>query len=236
MQAIIAEPIIVREMQVITATNPKFQESNAYGRSANTVSTKSQRLSLGDLKDLRRVVDDIPLRLWAVAVIGFWERFTFWGLTAPWRTCSMPVSYTYACANGYTIENYMENARHFRNGAPGALGLGQSMATRIYCAFYLFYYITPLFFAWVSDARLGHFKTLSISIMSVLLEDMYSSLLTFHRFYVLGCGALAISSMDFSLDAGFGLPGLIIAMVLVGLGGGGFKMIMVPFIGILRRP
>lgn len=38
------------------------------------------------MKDLRRVVDDIPPRLWAVAIIGFWERFAFWGMTAPWRT------------------------------------------------------------------------------------------------------------------------------------------------------
>jgi POT family proton-dependent oligopeptide transporter len=34
-----------------------------------------------------------------------------------------------------------------------------------------------------------------------------------------------------ALDAGFGLPGLIIAMIFVALGGGGFKMLMVPFIG-----
>lgn len=39
------------------------------------------------------------------------------------------------------------------------------------------------------------------------------------------------SSFDKALDAGFGLPGLIIAMLLVALGGGGFKMLMVPFIG-----
>ena len=33
----------------------------------------------------RRVRDDVPWRLWLVAVIGFWERAAFWGLTAPWR-------------------------------------------------------------------------------------------------------------------------------------------------------
>lgn len=52
--------------------------------------TDSQTSSLEDLKHLRRVVDDIPGRLWAVAIIGFWERFAFWGLTAPWRTLQLP--------------------------------------------------------------------------------------------------------------------------------------------------
>ncbi|KAF2742836.1 PTR2-domain-containing protein [Sporormia fimetaria CBS 119925] len=151
--------------------------------------------SPADVKHLRRVPDDIPARLWAVAVIGFWERFTFWGLTAPWQ-------------------NYIENAREHKSGAPGALGLGQAMATRIYCGFYLLYYITPIAFAILSDTRLGRYKTLVLT--SIL--------------YLVGCGIIVASSADRALDAGLGLPGLIVAMVLVGLGGGGFKMIMVPFI------
>lgn len=51
---------------------------------------------------------------------------------------------------------------------PGALNLGQSMATRIYCAFYIFYYLTPIFFAIVSDTRLGRYATLNISVMLVI--------------------------------------------------------------------
>ena len=39
------------------------------------------------------------------------------------------------------------------------------------------------------------------------------------------------TSFERPLRAGLGLPGLLIAMVLVGLGGGGFKMLMVPFLG-----
>ena len=41
---------------------------------------------------------------------------------------------------------------------------------------------------------------------------------------------LLVSSIPPAVNAGFGLPGLVVAMVMVGLGGGGFKMIMVPFI------
>jgi hypothetical protein len=48
-------------------------------------STDSSLDSDGDFKGLRRVRDDVPWRLWAVAFVSFWERATFWGITAPWR-------------------------------------------------------------------------------------------------------------------------------------------------------
>jgi POT family proton-dependent oligopeptide transporter len=48
--------------------------------------------------------------------------------------------------------------------------------------------------------------------------------------YTLGCTALAVSSIPSQLDKGWGIPGLILAMVLIALGGGGFRAIMVPFI------
>lgn len=112
------------------------------------------------------------------------------------------------------LENYMQNARGNVNGAPGALGLGQEIATRIYCAFYLVYYTTPLLFAIISDTRLGRFNTLCVSVV----------------LYAIGCGVIMISSIDACLDAGLGVPGLAVGMVLVGLGGGGFKIIMIPFV------
>jgi len=58
----------------------------------------------------------------------------------------------------------MQNDLH-QKARPGALGLGQATATNIYYAFYLFYYITPLAAAVISDTRLGRYKTLCISSM-----------------------------------------------------------------------
>ncbi|KAJ4363370.1 peptide transporter ptr2 [Neocucurbitaria cava] len=97
---------------------------------------------------------------------------------------------------------------------PGALGLGQMNATRIYCAFYIFYYVTPLFVAPVADSRLGRYTTLVVSVIM----------------YCAGCTVLTVSSLPGILAKGWGLSGLILSMVLIGLGGGGFKAIMVPFI------
>lgn len=62
-------------------------------------------------------------------------------------------------------ENYMENARQGNTGAPGALGLGQSEATRIYCGFYIFYYVSTLLVATASDTLLGRYKTLCICVV-----------------------------------------------------------------------
>ena len=109
----------------------------------------------------------------------------------------------------------MQHPPHYNEGqTPGALGLGQSMATRLYCAFYILYYTTPTIFAIVADSWLGHFKTLVISV----------------AIYTLGCAALTVSSFPSQLDKGWGLPGLVVAMIMIALGGGGFRAIVIPFI------
>lgn len=97
---------------------------------------------------------------------------------------------------------------------PGALGLGQAVATRIYCVFYIFYCVAPPAFAIVSDSRLGHYKALVISVI----------------FYKCGCGVLTINSLVNSIKQGWALPGLIIAMVAIAFGSGGFHAIMIAFI------
>jgi POT family proton-dependent oligopeptide transporter len=97
---------------------------------------------------------------------------------------------------------------------PGALGLGQAMATRIYCCFYIFYYAAPTFIAVVADSKLGQYTSLLISVI----------------LYCLGIAALTISSVPANLDRGWGIPGLVVAMFLVGLGGGGVKAILPPFL------
>ncbi|KAH4215400.1 hypothetical protein HBI81_250950 [Parastagonospora nodorum] len=104
--------------------------------------------------------------------------------------------------------------RHDTRQTPGALGLGQAMATRIYCAFHLFYYVTPIVVAIVADSYLGRYATLVVSTM----------------LYCLGCLVLTASSVPRNLERRWGIPGMAIAMVLVGLGGGGFRATMVPSI------
>jgi POT family proton-dependent oligopeptide transporter len=111
-------------------------------------------------------------------------------------------------------ENYMEHPQeHDSLRAPGALGLGQAMATRAYCAFYIFYYTVPIAVSIISDSHLGRYNTLAIMV----------------TLYCLGCVVLTVSSLPSSLERQLGVPGLAISMILIGLGAGGFRAITVPF-------
>lgn len=51
------------------------------------------------------------------------------------------------------------------NDTPGALDLGQATATRIYCAFFIGYYVAPLGFSVLSDSYLGRYRTLVLSLL-----------------------------------------------------------------------
>ncbi|KAK1981817.1 oligopeptide transporter [Colletotrichum cereale] len=111
-------------------------------------------------------------------------------------------------------QNYMQNERG-SHAVPGALGLGQATATAISNGFFIFLFLTPTCFAVVSDVWLGRYKTLLLGLVLSL------------------CGSLVMfaTSLPSSLDRGAGLPGLIVAMVLVGLGVGATKATISPFIG-----
>jgi POT family proton-dependent oligopeptide transporter len=106
------------------------------------------------------------------------------------------------------------------NHTPGALNLGQTTATRIYCGFFIVYFTSPVFIAPLADNHLGEYKTLLISL----------------TVYALGCIALVVSSLPSMLNRGAGLPGLIIAMVLIALGGGGVSIAILKFCYVYSYP
>lgn len=110
-----------------------------------------------------------------------------------------------ACAQRLQLKLYLEKS---------APRFGQAMVTWIHCKLYLFYSITPIVIAVVADSPLGRYTTV---VLSTIL-------------YCLGCLVLTARSGPRNLEHGWGTPGLAVAIVLVGLGGGGFRAIMVPII------
>ncbi|KAI1503136.1 major facilitator superfamily domain-containing protein [Biscogniauxia marginata] len=97
-----------------------------------------------EIDSLPHVIDHIPFRAWVVILAASAERFTYFGIMAPWQ-------------------NYMQNPSD-NYVVPGALGLGQSTATDISNAFLSISFLTPLLFGFISDMWLGRFKTLMIGL------------------------------------------------------------------------
>ncbi|CAL8577144.1 peptide transporter ptr2 [Xanthoria parietina] len=115
----------------------------------------------------------------------------------------------------------MQNPR--QAAIPGALGLGQSTATNIFNAFFLFSFLTPMAFALLSDIYIGRYKSLIAGL----------------AMYLVGCLSLLLTSLPVALDHGAGLPGLVLAMVFIGLGAGCIRATYFPFLGdqyIQKKP
>jgi POT family proton-dependent oligopeptide transporter len=73
------------------------------------------------------------------------------------------------------VENYAQYD-HENASIPGALGLGEAMASNISSAFYAFTFLTSVAFAVLSDAWLGRYITLCLSfwyVCSYFLPSIY---------------------------------------------------------------
>ncbi|KAF2009736.1 PTR2-domain-containing protein [Aaosphaeria arxii CBS 175.79] len=154
----------------------------------------SPSISTSDLIALRRTRDSIPWTVWAAAFMGMFERFAFYGASAP-------------------FQNYMQNSIDdpFR---PGALGMGQAKATIVNYAFITFGFITPVPMAVVADKWTGRYRAI---LGSFALE-------------LLGLLVLFLTALPPALKASAGGGGLAVAMVLIGIGAGGVKTTVSPFV------
>lgn len=111
------------------------------------------------------------------------------------------------------IENYIQNAADDPL-RPGALGLGEEIASTIVSIFYMISYATPLLAGILTDVYFGRFKTVLFS----------------YGMYLLGVIVLFITSLPVLLRHGLGLPGLIVAMAFVSFGLGAIKASIPPYV------
>jgi len=112
------------------------------------------------------------------------------------------------------LQNYMSNKYNDPNGLPGAIGLAQTGATALSNFFQLWCYVTPILGAIVADQFLGKYATIKY----------------FSMIYMVGIFILFVTSLPFSIERGAAFPGLIVAMVVIGLGTGGIKSNVSPLI------
>ncbi|GAB7321934.1 hypothetical protein MBLNU13_g03002t2 [Cladosporium sp. NU13] len=129
-----------------------------------------------------------------VAIVSLCERYAFYGFLG-------------------VLQNYTQNRRDDPL-RPGALGLGQDIASLMINCFTLASQVTPLATAAIADSYLGHYKTLR----------------TCFCLYAVGLAILLITSLPPLLRQGSGLPGLIVALIAISLGVGGVKSTLPPFL------
>jgi dipeptide/tripeptide permease len=110
------------------------------------------------------------------------------------------------------FQNYIANPP--KSTLPGALGLGQSSATAMTNFFQFWCYLTPVMGAVVADQYLGKYATIK----------------WFSIIYMLGITILFATSLPASVERGAAFPGLIVAMLIIGLGTGGIKSNVAPLI------
>ncbi|CBX94320.1 hypothetical protein IAQ61_006321 [Plenodomus lingam] len=112
------------------------------------------------------------------------------------------------------FQNYIANEYHDSNGLPGALGFKQAGATAMTNFFQFWCYCTPLLGAVIADQYWGKYVTIK----------------WFSLVYMLGITILFVTSLPWSIQSGVAFPGLVAAMLIIGLGTGGIKSNVSPLI------
>uniref|UniRef100_A0A1D1YVK9 Peptide transporter PTR2 n=1 Tax=Anthurium amnicola TaxID=1678845 RepID=A0A1D1YVK9_9ARAE len=141
---------------------------------------------------------------------------TAWYIVA----CELCERFTYYGVQG-PMQNYIQFPPQPKpGGQPGALGKGEQAATSINLFFFFFCYVTPLFGAVMADRYLGKYKTIII----------------FSLIYVVGLVVLTVTSIPAAITSGVSLPGLVIAIIIIGIGTGGIKSNVGPMVADQYRP
>ena len=123
--------------------------------------------------------------------------------------CEFAYGFAYYGLNGQ-FQNYIQfpaPAHHDDQHQPGALNKGQTVATSLTTFFRFYSALTSMVGAIIADQYLGKYKTIVISCF----------------IYKIGLLILLLTSIPQSVSVGLGMPGLIVAMLLLGLGTGGIK-------------
>ncbi|RSL46013.1 hypothetical protein CEP54_014030 [Fusarium duplospermum] len=155
-----------------------------------------------ELATLRRVSNKIPVKLLSIAFIELCERFSYYGCTVVFTNFIQQ-----ELPKGSTTGADMEQ--------PGALGMGQRASTGITTFNQFWQYFMPLLGAYVADQYWGRYKTISYAL----------------GIDIIGHIILIISAIPPVIkNEGGALGAMIIAIIVIGFGTGGFKPNVNPLI------
>jgi POT family proton-dependent oligopeptide transporter len=148
-----------------------------------------------ELTTLRRVPHHIPIHLLGIGFVELCERFSYYGCVVVLQNF-IQQDLPAGSSTGASIEQ------------PGALGMGQRAATGITTFNQFWQFTMPLFGAFVADQYWGRYKTINVA----LGADMIGHII------------LIMSSIPPVIrNQGGSLAALLIGLIVIGFGTGGFK-------------
>lgn len=158
-----------------------------------------------EMATLRRVPNHIPLKLFTIAFIELCERFSYYGCTVVFTNFiqqPLPVGST----TGAIVNS---------DDQPGALGMRQRASTGITTFNQFWQYFMPLLGAYVADQYWGRYKTITYALGIDIIG---------HIILIISAVPPVIKNKDGALGA------MIVAILTIGFGTGGFKPNINPLI------
>ncbi|KAF4426083.1 POT family proton-dependent oligopeptide transporter [Fusarium acutatum] len=194
---------ISAEKRASIATDPRPATADAGAVApAGGVTPDGQFPTAEELDTLRRVPNKIPMKLFSIAFIELCERFSYYGCTVVFTNFIQQ-----KLPEGSTTGADPEQ--------PGALGMGQRASTGITTFNQFWQYFMPLLGAYIADQYWGRYKTISWAL----------------GIDIIGHIILIISAIPPVIgNQGGALGAMIVAIIVIGFGTGGFKPNVNPLI------
>ncbi|KAF5662877.1 proton-dependent oligopeptide transporter POT family [Fusarium denticulatum] len=212
---------ISAEKRASIATDPRPATADAGAVApAGGVTPDGQFPTAEELDTLRRVPNKIPMKLFSIAFIELCERFSYYGCTV---VCKFQLSLDNISSVMLTqkVTNFIQQKlpEGSTTGAdpeqPGALGMGQRASTGITTFNQFWQYFMPLLGAYIADQYWGRYKTISWAL----------------GIDIIGHIILIISAIPPVIgNQGGALGAMIVAIIVIGFGTGGFKPNVNPLI------
>ncbi|KAF5706617.1 proton-dependent oligopeptide transporter POT family [Fusarium globosum] len=190
-----------KRASIVTDPRPATADAGAVAP-AGGVTPDGQFPTAEELGTLRRVPNKIPMKLFSIAFVELCERFSYYGCTVVFTNFIQ-----HELPEGSTTGSDPDQ--------PGALGMGQRASTGITTFNQFWQYFMPLLGAYIADQYWGRYKTISWALAIDIIG---------HIILIMSAIPPVISNQGGALGA------MIIAIIVIGFGTGGFKPNVNPLI------
>ncbi|CCT65669.1 related to PTR2-Di-and tripeptide permease [Fusarium fujikuroi IMI 58289] len=190
-----------KRASIVTDPRPATADAGAVAP-AGGVTPDGQFPTAEELGTLRRVPNKIPMKLFSIAFVELCERFSYYGCTVVFTNFIQ-----HKLPDGSTTGADPKQ--------PGALDMGQRASTGITTFNQFWQYFMPLLGAYIADQYWGRYKTISWALGIDIIG---------HIILIMSAIPPVISNQGGALGA------MIIAIIVIGFGTGGFKPNVNPLI------